>query len=241
MAYFGLSAKNTEQKRVLQAAANDKPFLFVTGPSGCGKTLTVQAVGLNSVIESRDHRKLIYTRLQEQVGKDLGFLPGSIDEKNFPFIAPFMDNLEVLTEKPSEILRMFGAEGGDKQRIYFDTIQMMRGRSLNHTFVMIDEAQNLDLSTIAALGTRPANNTKIVFIGNFAQTDNPALRTPETNGFYKLLHGLYEKGAHKYFDHVNLTETQRNPVVEIVEDILRNHEMPIEFEDLELRGNVVEW
>lgn len=239
MAYFGLSAKNTEQKRVLQAAANDKPFLFVTGPSGCGKTLVVEAVGLDNVLESRKHRKLIYTRLQEQVGMNLGYLPGSLDEKSFPFIAPFMDNLDVLTEKPSEIMRMFGVEGGDKQRIFFDPIQTIRGRSLNHTFVMLDEAQNLDLSTIAAIGTRPANNTKTVFIGNFAQTDNEALRTPHTNGLYKLLSGLYEREAYEYFDHINLTQTQRNPVVEIVEDILRNHEMPSEFEALEQRGNVI--
>lgn len=238
MAYFGLSAKNLEQKRVLQAAANDKPFLFVTGPAGCGKTLVVEAVGLDNVIESRKHRKLIYTRLQEQVGKELGFLPGDLDEKNYPFIAPFMDNLDVLTEKPSEILRVFGSESGDKQRIFFDPIQTMRGRSFNHTFVMLDEAQNLDIFSAAAIGTRPADNAKIVFIGNFSQVDNAALRTPNTNGFYQLLSGLYEREAFEYFDHINLTQTQRNPVVEIIEDILRNHEMPPEFAELEARGNV---
>lgn len=238
MAYFGLSARNLEQKRLLQAAANDKPFLFVTGPAGCGKTLVVEAVGLDNVIEARKHRKLIYTRLQEQVGKDLGFLPGTLDEKNFPFIAPFIDNLDVLSQSPSEIMRMHGSEGGDRQRIFFDTIQTIRGRSLNHTFVMIDEAQNLDLFSTAAVGTRPAENTKIVFIGNFAQTDNEALRSPQTNGLYKLLSGLYEREAYEHFDHINLTQTQRDPVVEIVEEILRSYEMPAEFEALEKRGNI---
>lgn len=238
MAYFGLSARNLEQKRLLQAAANDKPFLFVTGPAGCGKTLVVEAVGLDNVIETRKHRKLIYTRLQEQVGKDLGFLPGTLDEKNFPFIAPFIDNLDVLSQSPSEIMRMHGSEGSDRQRIFFDTIQTIRGRSLNHTFVMIDESQNLDLFSTAAVGTRPAENTKIVFIGNFAQTDNEALRSPHTNGLYKLLSGLYECEAHEHFDHINLTQTQRDPVVEIVEEILRSYEMPAEFAELEARGNV---
>lgn len=239
MAYFGLSAKNTEQKRVLQALASDKPFTFITGPAGGGKTLLAQAVGLDNVIETQKHRKLIYTRIQEQVGKDVGALPGTLDEKTYPFLAPFMDNLEVLSSKPREIKKYFGEGDDDKQRIFFDPVQTVRGRSMNYVYLIGDEMQNVDVVTMAALSTRIANGSKFVFIGNFSQIDRSALRKPENNGFYQLLSGLYEREAYEYFDHINLTQTQRNPVVEIVEDILRNHEMPSEFEALEQRGNVV--
>lgn len=238
MAYWGISARNNAQVRAMQALANDKPFTFLTGPAGSGKTLIAQAVGLDSVIERKNHRKLVYTRLQTQVGMDVGALPGDINEKTFPFIAPFMDNLEVLTEKPSEVKRYFTEGDEDKRKIFFDSIQTIRGRSLNHTFFLGDEFQNLDIHTMTAIATRPGINAKFVFMGNFSQIDNAKLRDPRTNGLYRLLHGLYEKGAYEYFDHVNLTETQRHPVVEIVEEILRNNEMDPEFAELEARGSV---
>lgn len=238
MSYFGLSARNEAQKRAMQALSNRKPFTFLTGPAGTGKTLVAQAVGLESVIEQRNHRKLVYTRLQTQVGMDVGALPGDLNEKTYPFIAPFMDNLDILTEKPSEIKRYFSEGDDEKKKIFFDSIQTIRGRSLNYAFLMADEVQNLDIHTMSALATRPGAQAKFVFLGNFSQIDNAKLRKPETNGLYQLLNGLYERQAFQYFDHINLTETQRHPVVEVVEDILRNHDMAPEFAELEARGNV---
>ncbi|AYV74301.1 PhoH family protein [Bacillus sp. PK3-056] len=237
MSFFGISSRNDEQKRAMQALINDKPFTFLTGPAGSGKTLVAQAVGLERTIENPVYRKMIYTRLQTQVGMDVGALPGDLNEKTYPFIAPFMDNLEVMSEKSNEIKRYLTEGDEDKRKVFFDTIQAIRGRSLNHAFVMYDEIQNVDIHTISALATRPGTNAKFVFLGNFSQIDNPKLRNVNNNGLYKLLNGLYEKGAHQYFDHINLTETQRHPVVEVVEDILRNHEMPAEFAALETRGN----
>ena len=238
MGYFGISSRNPAQKAAIQVLSNAKPFTFLTGPAGCGKTLIAQAVGLDRVIEKRSQRKLVYTRLQTQVGMDVGALPGDLNEKTFPFIAPFMDNLEVMTDKPGEIKKYFTEGDEDKRKIFFDSIQTVRGRSLNHTYFLADEMQNVDVHTMAALATRPGINAKFVFMGNFSQIDTPKLRKPETNGLYRLLSGLYEREAHDFFDHVNLTEVQRHPVVEIVEDILRNHEMAQEFVELEGRGNV---
>lgn len=237
MSFFGISSRNDEQKRAMQALINDKPFTFLTGPAGSGKTLVAQAVGLERTIEKPVYRKMIYTRLQTQVGMDVGALPGDLNEKTYPFIAPFMDNLEVMSEKSNEIKRYLTEGDEDKRKVFFDTIQAIRGRSLNHAFVMYDEIQNVDIHTISALATRPGANAKFVFLGNFSQIDNPKLRNVNNNGLYKLLNGLYEEGAHQYFDHINLTETQRHPVVEVVEDILRNHEMPAEFAALESRGD----
>lgn len=241
MAFFGIASKNEGQKAVMQALINDKPFTFITGPSGCGKTLVAQAVGLERVIEEQRFRKMIYTRMQTQVGENLGALPGDINEKTFPFIAPFMDNLDAMSDM-SAIIRRYILEGDeDKRKVFFDPIQTIRGRSLNHTFLLADEMQNVDIHTIAALGTRPGLNAKFVFVGNFSQIDSPKLRLPETNGLYQLLNGFYEKDAHRFFDHINLTETQRHPVVSIVEEILRNHDVDPAFAELEHRGTVLDY
>lgn len=222
----------------MRALINDKPFTFVTGPSGCGKTLVSQAVGLERVIEEQKYRKLIYTRMQIQVGENMGALPGNIDEKTFPFVAPFMDNLEAMSDDHGVIKHYITQGDDDKRKVFFDPIQMIRGRSLNHTFLIGDEIQNIDINTIAAIATRPGNNAKFVFTGNFAQIDTKRLRTPEANGLYQLLNGLYERNAHHYFDHINLTEVHRHPVVAMVEDILRTHDVDERFIELESRGNV---
>lgn len=242
MASFGISARNHEQKVAIQSLYNNKPFLFLTGKAGTGKTLITQAVGLERTIENKDFSRLIYTRLQVQLGEHLGYLSGDINEKTYPFVAPFMDNLEVMTSNAKELIHYFALEGGknDKHRkIFFDPIQTLRGRSLVGAFTMIDEAQNLDIQTIAAIGTRPAIGTKIIFLGNFAQTDNPRLRNPEVNGLYRLLDGLYREDPNqKYFDHINLTIEERHPVVAIVEKILRDCDLDPKFQQLEERGNI---
>lgn len=238
MAFFGVASKNDEQKALMQALVNDKPFTFVTGPAGCGKTLISQAVGLESVLEEQIYRKLIYTRMQTQVGENLGALPGDINEKTFPFVAPFMDNLEAISDDHNKIKQYITHGDEDKRKVFFDPIQTIRGRSLNHTFFIGDEFQNLDINTIAAIATRPGINAKFVFAGNFSQIDSRKLRTPEANGMYQLLNGFYERDAHHYFDHINLTEVHRHPVVSLVEDILRTHDVDERFIKLEERGNV---
>lgn len=242
MGYWGINGKNEGQKAAMKAAANAKPFLFLTGPAGTGKTLIASAVGLHKMEEERYFRKMIYTRLQVQLGMELGFLAGDlIDGKTYPFIAPFMDNLELLGGARKLNHLIFAAD--DKKKIFFDPIQTMRGRSIMSSFIMIDEAQNLDPATIFALATRPAvdslgRSSKLVFMGNFAQIDDEKLRTPENNGMYTLLKGLYDREAHEYFDHVNLTEQERHPIIGLVEEIMRNHEMPEQLAELEARGNV---
>jgi predicted ribonuclease YlaK len=236
MAFFGVSARNHAQKVAMQALNNDKPYLFITGPAGGGKTLIAQAVGLEHVVETKRYRKLIYTRLQAQLGMDIGALPGSVDEKTYPFVRPFLDNLEAMSSESKQIVTYL-MSGGDKAKIFFDPIQTMRGGTFHNTFFLGDEIQNLDVSTMHAVATRLGERTKMVFCGNFSQIDNAKLRLPQKNGMYQLLNGLYEKGAHDLFDHINLTKVERHYAVGVVEDILRNHEMPKEFADLEARGN----
>jgi len=240
MSFFGITANNNAQKVLMQALINDKPFTFITGPAGCGKTLVAQAVGLERVIEEQKFRKMIYTRMQTQLGEDLGALPGNIEEKTLPFLAPFMDNLDAMSDKSAIIKRYILEADEDKRKVFFDPMQTMRGRSMDYTYLLGDEMQNVDPHTFATVATRPGLHSKFIFTGNFSQIDNPKLRSPETNGLYQLLNGFYENNAHHYFDHINLTETQRHPVVTLVEKILRSHNVDERFISLEQRGNIIE-
>jgi predicted ribonuclease YlaK len=113
----------------------------------------------------------------------------------------------------------------------------MRGGSFHQSFIMVDEAQNLEVATIAAIATRLAEGSKMVFLGNFSQIDNYKLRVPEKNGLFRLLDGLYEGGYNDVFEHVNLTTVERHKAVYVVEKILRDHEMNETFAELEARGN----
>ncbi len=247
MAYFGITAQNEEQKLALQALTDNKPFTFITGQSGCGKSLLSQAVGLEKVIEEQEYRKLIYTRLQIEIGTPQGFLPGDSEAKLHPYIAPFLDNLEVMDSTGNikdSILYM--GDNDSKKKVFFDSIQSIRGRSLNQVYFIIDEAQNLDINTIAAIATRvgkSGKSSKFVFLGNFAQCDDKKLRTPECNGLYQLLEGLYkEDPTGKHFSHVNLQKVQRHEVVGIVEKILRTVDnIDPRFVELEAKGNLEEY
>lgn len=237
MAVWGVTARNSGQKAAMQALLGDKPYVFLTGPAGTGKTLVAQAVGLHRMEDERDFRKLVYTRLQTQLGANVGALPGNIDEKTYPFVRPFIDNLEAITSRPAATLEYLTAGDDKKRRVFFDPIQTLRGGTFTGAYVIVDESQNLDTHTIHGVATRIGVGTKMVFCGNFAQIDEDRIRKPERNGLYRLLSGLYEEGAHEYFDHVNMTQVERHKAVDIVERILRNHDMPAEFSELEARGN----
>ena len=124
MAYFGISAKNEEQKLALRALDNDKPITILTGPSGVGKSLLAQAVGLEKVIETKEFKRFIYTRLQVDVGADRGFLPGSDGEKLYPYIAPFLDNLDAMSENSNiKDYLLFEGQDDKNKKVFFDSIQ----------------------------------------------------------------------------------------------------------------------
>lgn len=245
MSFWGIVGKDGRQKAALRALNNEKPFTILTGEAGTGKTLLAQAVGLHKMFENKDFRKMIYTRLQVQMGKDLGYLTGDANAKTLPFMLPFLDNLEVMSDaegaKNIKDYIFFGEEAdytkGSKKKIFFDPIQTMRGSTKHDTYVMVDESQNLDNSTMHGITTRIGSGSKYVIMGNFSQIDEKSLRNVKDNGLYTFLNGLYKHDPDKeHFDHIHLTEVQRHPVIKVIETIFKEDTMNPAFEELEMRG-----
>lgn len=237
MSFFGISARNEGQKRLGAACKSNVPIIIGTGRAGTGKSLIAQAVGFDVVFEekrwSMKTGKFVYTRLQVDVGKPLGFLPGDLGEKSNPYFRPFWDNLNLLDN--GSYMKNYLEKG----KIVLDTIQTVRGGTYHDSYLIVDECQNLDNATMTAICTRLAMGSKLILLGNFAQIDIPSLNKPENNGFYKLLNGLYASGRSDMFTHVHLTENERGPIAELVESIMvPEQEINPVFIELENRGLV---
>lgn len=183
---WGLSPRNLDQAMafyVIQQEHIDMQIL--TGPAGSGKTLIALAYGLHAILEEKRFSKLIVARSTPPIAEDIGFLPGTEEEKMAPWLAAFDDNLEVL-------------HGGDdapvasidyvKQRanIQFKSLNFMRGRSFNNALIIIDEAQGLTQFQLKSIITRVGVNSKIIVLGNLAQIDNKYI-SPLTSGLTYLV------------------------------------------------------
>jgi predicted ribonuclease YlaK len=235
MSFFGISARNEGQKRLGQACKSKTPIIIGTGRAGTGKSLIAQAVGFDTVFEEKRWNpktgKFVYTRLQVDVGKAVGFLPGDLADKSNPYFRPFFDNLTLMDNNGYMKLLI------EKGNIVLDTIQTVRGGTYHDSYLVVDEAQNLDNATMTAIGTRLAEGSKLILLGNFAQIDTPNLMKPENNGFYKLLKGLHDGGHYDMFTHVHLTEGERGPIADLVEGIMvPENEIDSRFTALEEKG-----
>lgn len=174
---WGLAARNTEQKAAIDLILDpDVPLITLIGQAGTGKSLITLAAALELVLDRRLYEKFIIYRPIQAVGNDIGYLPGTMEEKLAPWFQAIMDNFEVL----------FTMSNGDKWRANFDAvrkkdrIQMeaityIRGRSIPNAVILIDEAQNLSKEEIKTILTRAGENTKIILTGDVEQIDNSAL------------------------------------------------------------------
>ena len=174
---WGVTARNREQNFALNLLMDpDIDFVTVLGPAGTGKTLLTLAAGLAQTLDSRRFSEIIMTRVTIPLGEDIGFLPGTEEEKMEPWMGALMDNLEVLTQ---------GQEGGNwaraatndllRSRIKIRSLNFMRGRTFLNRYIILDEAQNLTPKQMKALVTRAGPGTKLVCLGNIAQIDTPYL------------------------------------------------------------------
>ena len=204
---WGLRPRNLEQAMALYLLQQDFIDITVmTGPAGSGKTLLALANGLQAILEDKRYIKVIVARSTPPLAEDVGFLPGTEEEKMAPWLAAFDDNLEVLhgcDESP------FGSVEYVKERanIQFKSLNFMRGRSFNNAYIILDEAQGLTQFQLKSIITRVGTNSKIVVLGNLAQIDNKYI-TPLTSGLTYLVEGF--KGfEHAGLMHVNGIERSR--------------------------------
>jgi PhoH-like ATPase len=176
---WGIGARNMEQNFALNLLLDEEvDFLTLMGTAGTGKTLLTLAAGLTQTLESGHYSEIIMTRVTVPVGEDIGFLPGTEEEKMTPWMGALMDNLEVLTSPPGESTGGWARAATNdlvSNRIKIRSLNFMRGRTFLNRFIIIDEAQNLTSKQIKTLVTRAGPGSKIVCLGNIGQIDTPYL------------------------------------------------------------------
>ncbi len=180
---WGVTARNREQNLALNLLMDPEiDFVTVLGPAGTGKTLLTLAAGLAQTLDHNRFSEIIMTRVTIPLGEDIGFLPGTEEEKMEPWMGALMDNLEVLTQgQPGGTWGRAATNDLLRHRIKIRSLNFMRGRTFLNRFIIVDEAQNLTPKQMRAIVTRAGPGTKMVCLGNIAQIDTPYL-TETTSG-----------------------------------------------------------
>ncbi|PLY13935.1 MAG: phosphate starvation-inducible protein PhoH [Sedimenticola sp.] len=179
---WGITARNREQNFALNMLMNPEiDFVSLLGTAGTGKTLLALAAGLAQTLDQNIYREIVMTRVTVPVGEDIGFLPGTEEEKMTPWMGALMDNLEVLTQTEGGEWARAATDDLLKSRIRIHSLNFMRGRTFLNKYIILDEAQNLTAKQMKTLITRAGPGTKIICLGNVAQIDTPYL-TETTSG-----------------------------------------------------------
>lgn len=184
--FWGLAPRNLEQAMAMSLLHDDGVDMTVmTGPAGSGKTLLALAYGLHAILEQGKFSKLIVARSTPPIAEEIGFLPGTEEEKMAPWLAAFDDNLEILHGSDESC---HGSINYVKERanIQFKSLNFMRGRSFNNAYIIIDEAQGLSQFQLKSVISRVGADSKIVVLGNLAQIDNKYI-SPLTSGLTYLV------------------------------------------------------
>lgn len=217
-AVWGICARNHEQNFALNLLLDpDIEFVTLLGAAGTGKTLLTLAAGLAQSLDSKQYREIIMTRVTVPVGEDIGFLPGTEEEKMAPWMGALTDNLEVLNQN---------IEGGSwgraatqdllSSRIKIHSLNFMRGRTFQNKYLIIDEAQNLTAKQMKTLITRAGPGTKVVCLGNISQIDTPYL-TETTSGLTYVV-DRFKPWPHG--GHVTLQRGERSRLAEFASEVL---------------------
>ncbi|MDX9801863.1 MAG: PhoH family protein [Spirochaetia bacterium] len=209
---------NERQKIAFDMLLNDN-FSLVTlvGKAGTGKTLLALAAGLQKIIKEKKYTRVLVSRPVIPVGKDIGYLPGSKDEKMSHWMQPLFDNLSQISEAISDKQEQKNIEGMLKNKqIEIEALTYMRGRSLPNQYIIIDEAQNLSPHEIKTIVSRAGENTKIVLTGDPDQIDSPYLDA-SSNGLTYLVEAF--KGQ-KLFAHIVLEKSERSRLSELAAKLL---------------------
>ena len=215
---WGISSRNSEQNFALNALMDPKVY-FVTllGTAGTGKTLLSLAAGLTQTLDTPTYREIVVTRATVPVGEDIGFLPGTEEEKMTPWMGALTDNLEVLS--PDNSGNQWAQDATNdllSKRIKIRSLNFMRGRTFLNRFVIIDEAQNLTPKQIKTLLTRAGPGTKMVCIGNIEQIDTPYLTETSSGLTYAV--DRFKDWPHSA--HVTLRRGERSPLADYASTVL---------------------
>ncbi len=206
---WGINARNREQNFALNALMDpDIDFVTLLGQAGTGKTLLTLAAGLTQTLDQKRYSEIIMTRVTVPVGEDIGFLPGTEEEKMTPWMGALEDNLEVLNMNDEEAGEWGRAATHDliRSRIKVKSLNFMRGRTFTNKFLILDEAQNLTPKQMKTLITRAGPGTKVVCLGNIAQIDTPYL----TEGSSGLTYVVDHFKGWQHSGHVTLARGERS-------------------------------
>lgn len=215
---WGITPLNDEQRCAMELLLDeDIKLVVLVGQAGTGKTLLAVACGLAKVFNENVYSKILISRPIMPLGKDIGYLPGSKEEKLQSWMQPIYDNLEFLCEtqgeeESSETLRWIL----ESQKIEMEAVTYIRGRTLPKSYVIIDEAQNLTGHEIKTIISRAGKNTKVILTGDPTQIDNPYL-DKDTNGITLT---IAKFRAHPIFGHVYLSTTERSQLAALAADLM---------------------
>ncbi|MBN2864773.1 MAG: PhoH family protein [Thiotrichales bacterium] len=217
---WGIETRNPEQNMAMNFLMDpDIDFVSLLGIAGTGKTLLALAAGLEQTLDLNLYNEIIMTRATIPIGDDIGFLPGTEEEKMTPWMGALMDNLEVLTGAENTNSPEWEKESTQfllSKRIKIKSLNFMRGRTFQNKFIILDEAQNLTPKQMKTLITRAGQGTKIVCIGNIGQIDSPYL-SETTSGLTYVVDRFkdWEHGAH-----ITLQQGERSRLALFASDTL---------------------
>ena len=213
---WGINPLNMEQRCAMDLLLRDEIKLVTfLGKAGTGKTLMALACALKKVFDEDSFRRIFVSRPIMPLGKDIGFLPGTKEEKLVHWMQPIFDNLDVLCDSGdnSGETKNWIMESG---KVEMEAITYVRGRSLSNAFIIIDEAQNLTPHEMKTIISRAGHNTKIILTGDPWQIDHPKLN-PEYNG---LTYVVDRFKNHKIFGHMLLEKSERSELAALAADLL---------------------
>ena len=218
-AVWGVTSRNREQNFALNLLMDpDVDFVTLTGTAGTGKTLMALASGLTQVLDDRRYTEIIVTRATVSVGEDIGFLPGTEEEKMGPWMGALDDNLEALGKTDTSAGEWGRAATNEliRSRIKIKSMNFMRGRTFMNKYVIIDEAQNLTPKQMKTLITRAGPGTKIICMGNLAQIDTPYL----TEGSSGLTFAVDRFKGWPHGGHITLARGERSRLADFASEVL---------------------
>ena len=218
-AVWGVTTRNREQNFAMNLLMDPEvDFVTLSGTAGSGKTLMALAAGLTQVLDDRRYTEIIVTRATVSVGEDIGFLPGTEEEKMGPWMGALDDNLEVLGKTDTNAGEWGRAATSEliRSRIKIKSMNFMRGRTFLTKYVIIDEAQNLTPKQMKTLITRAGPGTKIVCMGNLAQIDTPYL----TEGSSGLTFAVDKFKGWPHGGHITLARGERSRLADFASEVL---------------------